>query len=211
MESSLFFMVMLYWEIGRAILARQEEAGWGAKVVDRLSQDLRRAFSDMRGLSSRNLMYMRQFAGAWPERAIVQAPFAQLPWYHNLALLEKINDSDLRLWYARKVIELGLSRNLLVAQIESRLHEREGHAQHNFEDALPPADSDMAAQTFKDPYLLDFLGSAEPRREAWLELKLIAQIASYSLRTMGPPHPGDSKSFCASCCEGVAAAWALRK
>ena len=81
-------MLLLYWEIGGSILARQAEEGWGAQVIDRLSADLRHAFPDMSGLSARNLKYMRAFAAAWPERAIVQQAVAQLNWYHNLALLD---------------------------------------------------------------------------------------------------------------------------
>jgi len=112
--------------------------GRGTKVLGRLSRVLKQAIPDLSGLSARNLMDMRQFAGAWPDRAIVQAVLAQLPWYHNLARLEKMEDPGLRLWYGEKALQLGLSRDLLVTQIESRLHEREGHAQHNFADTLPP-------------------------------------------------------------------------
>ena len=94
-------MVTLYWDIGRMILERQERAGWGAKVIDRLAADLRESFPEMRGFSPRNLKYMRAFAAAWPERAIVQEALARIPWYHQIALLEKLDDSDERLWYAR--------------------------------------------------------------------------------------------------------------
>jgi len=174
-------MVMLYWEIGRAILQRQEAEGWGAKVVDRLSQDLRSAFPDMRGLSARNLMWMRQFAVAWPDQAIVKRCVSQLPWRSNVALMQKLQDHDTRLWYAQRAVEQGLSRDLLVAQIQSRLHERQGQAQHNFAATMPPVDSDLAAQAFKDPYLLDFLGSAEPRREAELEQMLVDHIQRFLL------------------------------
>ena len=130
-------MVMLYWEIGRSILVSQEKEGWGTKVVDRLSQDLRRAFPEMRGLSTRNLKLMRQFASAWSDKAIVQRCVAQLPWRTNLALLQKLADPDLRLWYAERALEQGLSRDVLVAQIQSRLHERQGQAQHNFAATMP--------------------------------------------------------------------------
>ncbi len=104
----------------------QEKEGWGTKVVDRLSRDLRRAFPDMTGLSARNLIYMRQFAASWPDRSIAQRTAAQLLWRINQALLDKVEDPDLRLWYAEKAIELGLSRDMLAAQIDSRLHQREG-------------------------------------------------------------------------------------
>ena len=109
-------MVLLYWDIGSAILDRQHQQGWGAKVIDRLSQDLRTAFPDMSGLSSRNLKYMRSFAAAWPDREIVQRTVAQIPWRSNLALLDKLDRPDTRLWYAQKTIENGWSRDMLVLQ-----------------------------------------------------------------------------------------------
>jgi len=151
-------MVLLYWDIGQAILHRQEKEGWGTKVIDRLSWDLRQAFPDMKGLSPRNLKYMRAFAKAWPDRKIVQKVLAQITWYHNLTLLEKLKTPEERLWYAARIIENGWSRNILVSQIENRLHQRQGKAVTNFKAALPPADSDMAAQVFKDPYLFDSHG-----------------------------------------------------
>jgi predicted nuclease of restriction endonuclease-like (RecB) superfamily len=119
-------LVLLYWSIGRDILARQEREGWGAQVIARLSADLSAAFPDMQGFSSRNLKYMRAFAAAWADEAIVQVRLAQLTWYHNLTLLEKVDGAEQRLWYARQAIEHGWSRNVLVAQIESGLHRRAG-------------------------------------------------------------------------------------
>ena len=174
-------LVNLYWDIGQGILRKQKEEGWGAKVIDRLSADLAKAFPDMKGFSPRNLKYMRAFAEAWPNRAIVQEALAQITWYHNLALLDKLNDPVIRLWYARKTVENGWSRNVLAAQIELRLHERQGKIINNFEIALPPAESDMAKQVFKDPYIFDFLGTAEPRREAELEQKLIDHVQKFLL------------------------------
>lgn len=174
-------MVLLYWDIGRVILGRQQREGWGAKVIDRLSADLRQAFPDMRGLSPRNLKYMRAFASAWPERRIVQEGLAQITWYHNIALLERLGDSQTRLWYARRTIANGWSHNILIMQIENAAHEREGKAITNFPATLPPTDSDMAAQVFKDPYLFDFLGTADPRREKEVEQALMDHIQRFLL------------------------------
>lgn len=174
-------MILLYWDIGRLILERQEKEGWGAKVIDRLSSDLRDAYPEMTGLSPRNLKYMRAFAAAWPEPEIVQEALARITWYHNLALLEKLDDSTVRLWYARQTVEHGWSRNILALQIESRLHERQGVAVTNFPKSLPPADSDMASQVFKDPYLFDFLGTADPRREREVEQALVDHIQKFLL------------------------------
>ena len=174
-------MIVLYWDIGRAILERQEKEGWGAKVIDRLSHDLRNAFPDMKGLSPRNLKYMRAFARAWPNRKIVQEVLAQITWYHNITLLEKLDTSEERLWYARAAIENGWSRNILALQIERQLYKRQGKAVTNFKATLPPAHSDMAAQVFKDPYLFDFLGTADPRREREVEQALIDHIQRFLL------------------------------
>ncbi|MBI2889232.1 MAG: DUF1016 domain-containing protein [Nitrospirae bacterium] len=174
-------MVRLYWDIGRLILERQQREGWGAKIIDRLSADLREAYPDMSGLSPRNLKYMRAFAAAWPDSAIVQRVIAQIPWRTNIALLDKLDDSDTRMWYAEKAIEHGWSQPILCLQIETRLHERQGKAISNFALALPPAESDMAAQVFKAPYLFDFLGTADPRRERDVEQALVDHIQRFLL------------------------------
>ena len=117
-------LVLLYWGIGKEILLRQQQEGWGAKVIDQLGQDLRHAFPEMQGLSPRNLKYMRALAEAWPDEAIVQQAAAQLPWFHNCVLLDKVKDRVERLWYIEQAIEHGWSRNVLVLQIESGLYRR---------------------------------------------------------------------------------------
>ena len=174
-------MVMLYWDIGRLILDRQEKEGWGARVIDRLSADLREAYPDMSGLSPRNLKYMRTFAAAWPNPSIVQRVVAQIPWRSNLALLDKLDDPAVRQWYAEKAIEQGWSQPVLCFQIKTRVHARQGKAVSNFALTLPPADSDMAAQAFNDPYLFDFLGTADPRREREVEQALVDHIQRFLL------------------------------
>src|SRR5438270_10209133 len=102
-------LVLLYWQIGRDILDRQERESWGAKVIDRLAADLKRAFPDMKGFSPRNLKYMRAFGAAWPDRAFVQQAVAQIPWGHQIALLERLLDPEARLWYARSIVQQGWS------------------------------------------------------------------------------------------------------
>jgi predicted nuclease of restriction endonuclease-like (RecB) superfamily len=174
-------MVLLYWDIGRSILQRQASEGWGAKVIDRLSADLQKAFPDMRGLSPRNLLFMRSFAAAYPEPGIVKQLVSQLPWGHIIRLIQSIKDPDVRHWYIKAGIANGWSRNILDLQIESHAHRRHGKAVNNFAAALPPADSDMAAQVFKDPYLFDFLGTADPRREREIEQALTDHIQRFLL------------------------------
>lgn len=174
-------MLILYWDIGRLILERQEREGWGAKVIDRLSADLREAYPDMGGLSPRNLLFMRSFAAAYPEPQIVKQLVSQLPWGHIIRLLQRIKEPDIRQWYVKASIEHGWSRNILEFQIDAQAHERQGKAVNNFPLTLPPADSDMAAQVFKDPYLFDFLGTADPRREREVEQALVDHIQRFLL------------------------------
>lgn len=172
-------LVMMYWDIGASILQKQQDEGWGTKTIDRLSHDLKKAFPEMSGFSPRNLKYMRAFADAWKDREIVQRTVAQIPWRSNIAILDTLKDPAHRLWYVQKTIENGWSRDILVFQIKSRLHDRMGRITNNFELSLPPSDSDMANQVFKDPYVFDFLGTAEPRREAELEQKLIDHLEKF--------------------------------
>jgi predicted nuclease of restriction endonuclease-like (RecB) superfamily len=173
--------ILMYWDIGNDILRKQKQAGWGAKIIDRLSSDLRDAFPEMNGFSARNLKDMRKFAECWSDREIVQRTAAQIPWRNNQLLLYKVKDSNLRIWYVEQNIQNGWSRDVLSFQIETKLHQCIGQTANNFEVALPPVDSDMANQIFKDPYLFDFLGTAEVRKEAELENKLVAHMEKFLL------------------------------
>jgi len=131
-------MILMYWHIGNSILGMQQKEGWGTKVIDRLSYDLKTAFPDETGFSPRNLKYMRKFAEAWTDLEIVQRTVAQIPWRSNITLLDKLNDPELRLWYAQKTIENGFGKDMLVFQIDSKLHVRQGNSVSNFPDTLPP-------------------------------------------------------------------------
>ncbi|QZE31199.1 PDDEXK nuclease domain-containing protein [Pantoea ananatis] len=174
-------LVGLYWQIGRDILVRQAEQGWGAKVIERLAHDLRTAFPEMKGFSPRNLKYMRAFAEAWPDAEFVQAVLAQLPWYHQLALLDKLNSPEDRRWYATKAIEHSWSRNILVMQIETGLLQRSGSAVTNFDVSLPQAQSDLARESLKDPYRFDFLGLTEKAQEREVENALVKHVTEFLL------------------------------
>jgi predicted nuclease of restriction endonuclease-like (RecB) superfamily len=174
-------LIILYWQIGREILARQQQEGWGAKVIDRLARDLKREFPDMKGFSPRNLKYMRAFAEAYPEQEIVQRIAAQIPWRHNQVLIDKLNAQPERLWYAQQSLENGWSRNILVMQIESNLFQRQGGAVTNFERTLPPAQSDLAQQLIKDPYNFDFLNLTSASQERELERALVERIRDFLL------------------------------
>lgn len=174
-------LVRTYWFIGRDLLERERLEGWGTKVVARLSADLRERLPGAKGFSPRNLRYMKSLAEAWDEPAMLQAPLATLPWYHHIALLEKIEGSEARLWYAEKAIEEGWSRNVLTHQIESRLRERSGKAVTNFKATLPPSDSDLAQQLTKDPYVFDFVAMTDRRNESELQNQLMHHVQKFLL------------------------------
>jgi predicted nuclease of restriction endonuclease-like (RecB) superfamily len=166
-------LVLLYWSIGRDILAKQGTEGWGTRVIDRLAHDLQNEFPGIEGFSPRSLKYMRALAEAWPEEPIVQQLIAQLPWGHNVRVLDRIKDRPTREWYLRAALERGWSQNVLVHMISGQLHEREGKALTNFKRNLPPPDSDMAQQILRDPYNFDFLTLAVASRIIWHTSELI--------------------------------------
>lgn len=174
-------VIEAYWHTGKIILARQQEAAWGARVIDRLAADLQQEFPDMGGLSSRNLLSMKLFAEAFPHGPIAKQPVSQLPWGQTIRLLQMVKDPAARDFYIRETLAHGWSRALLEIQIRNQLHLRAGQAQNNFARTMPPADSDLAAQLFKDPYLFDFLGTADPRREAEVEQALVDHLQKFLL------------------------------
>ncbi len=172
-------LVQLYWSIGRDILARQEQFGLEANIVDRLAKDLRREFPDMKGFSARNLRYMRSFAEAWPDEPGMKQLVSHLPWGHNVRLLQAVKDPTEREWYARAAIENGWSRSVMVHQIESGLYHRQGQALSNFDRALPAPQSDLAAEVLKDPYNFDFLTLADDARERDLHRGLVDHLRDF--------------------------------
>jgi predicted nuclease of restriction endonuclease-like (RecB) superfamily len=169
-------LILLYWSIGRQISSRFQSEEWGSKIVDRLARDLQTEFPDVEGFSPRNLRYMRALAEAWPDSQILQQVVAKLPWGHHTVLLDKVKDHATRKWYLKAAVEYGWSRNILVHQIESRLHERQGKALTNFSRTLPAGDSDLAQQLLKDPYNFDFLSLGPSAMERELERGLLIHL-----------------------------------
>src|SRR5260370_3838810 len=174
-------LVVLYWSIGRDILNRQEDEGWGTKIIDRLSEDLTKAFPDMRGFRARNLKYMRAFAAAYPDKEFVEHVVAQLPWGHQVRILDTLKDANQREWYIRQAIQNGWSRNVLVHQIEGKLFDHQGHALTNFDRTLPAPQSELAQQLIKDPYNFDFLTLGPEVLERDLERCLIEHVRDFIL------------------------------
>lgn len=217
-------LLALYWEIGHTISHQEKSEGWGAKIVGTLSNDLTSTFPDMKGLSPRNLRYMRDFAVAYPQFQMLQAPpailpktpsgmarplmlqppagkldrasilqaplakldavqplLAQLSWYHHITLLEKVKGPDERMFYMRKTIENGWSRNVMLHHINTNLYKRQGKALTNFEVTLPKPQSDLARETLKNPYVFDFLSISEEMQERDVEQALVSHIKKFIL------------------------------
>ena len=179
-------LVILYWTIGSELLLQQGSPSWGSDVVGRLADDLRAEFPSMKGFSRSNLAYMRTFARDWPDRdAIFQQPAGKLPWTHITSLMDKLDDQETRDRYAAAAVENGWSRNALTNHIANKTLERTGAAPNNFADQLAPADSDLARQIAKDPYVFDFLDLTKEAAERDFEQALTDNIVE-TLRELGP-------------------------
>ncbi len=173
--------IRLYHDLGREILARQATAGWGTKIIERLSVDLSAAFPDMKGLSTRNLKYMKVFAQECPDFVIGQQAAAQLPWFHIVTLITKVSDPAMRAWYAREAVTQGWPRDTLTLHIKNQLHARQGAAVTNFAKRLEPVQATLATQVLKDPYHFDFLGLGDEAHERDIENALIRHITRFLL------------------------------
>ena len=194
-------LLSIYWEVGQTIIQQENEDGWGAKTIERLSVDLKTEFEGMKGLSVRNLRYMREFAKAYPHFSILQPLVAKLPktkklkteseflqplvakipWTHHTIILDRIKEKEERLFYLQKTLENGWSKSVLSLQIDNKLFERQGKSINNFENALPAIDSDLAKETFKSSYVFDFLTFSEEAKERDVERALIQHLKKFML------------------------------
>lgn len=173
-------LLMLYHTIGETINAHKT---WGSKFIDNLASDIKLAFPDAVGYSVRNLKYMAKFAAAYPGEGFVQQPVAQIPWGHNIVLLDKLSQNEERFWYAERIIKNGWSRNVLIHQIEGGLYQRQAVAAKvsNFEMRLPAPQSELALQTMKDPYIFDFIPLKENMLERDIEQALVKDVTKLLL------------------------------
>lgn len=201
-------MLTLYWNIGRSILQKQEESGWGKKVIEQLSKDLSKRFPNDRGYSARNLGYMKSFAQEYPDFPIlqvplakfkelpnlqaslanleegqefVQVPLAQITWYHHISLLPKVKDDAERAYYITETAQNGWSRDVMLMQIANGYIHAKGRAINNFTQTLPPPQSDLARYIFKDPYNFSFLGTVALQNELDIEISLTRKITDFLL------------------------------
>lgn len=199
----------LYWNIGKSILQKQEQDGWGKQVIEQLSKDLISRYPDDRGYSVRNLRYMKRFASAYPDfpilqvplaelrelpilqatlaelenegKEFVQVPLAQISWYHHISLLPKVKDEAERAYYITETAQNGWSRDVMLLQIDNGYIHAKGHAINNFEQTLPPPQSDLARYIFKDPYNFSFIGTVALQNELDIEKSLTSKITDFLL------------------------------
>jgi predicted nuclease of restriction endonuclease-like (RecB) superfamily len=198
-------LIRLYWDIGRILAEQQQREGYGTAVIPRLARDLRNELPEVKGFSERNISRMIAFFRAYPRpvelfpQAVAKPPSAPkvpqpvakpelgdsllwlVPWGHHAVLIEKVKDLDHRRWYLRQTLQQGWSRHVLQVMIASAAHARQGQAIHNFADQLPPLQSDLVAQTLKDPYIFDFLTLEEPFHERELETGLLQHLERFLL------------------------------
>lgn len=174
-------LILLYWNIGKQILDRQDKAGWGSKIIEQISKDIRTIFPEMKGFSPTSLKYMRIFASRVRHREIGPQAVDQLPWGHIRCLLDRFDNPQDLFWYTNKIVENGWSRNVLSLNIKTELHKREGKGISNFKKTLPEAESDLVNSIIKDPYNLEFLDIKGKFYERDLENKLIENIKKFLL------------------------------
>lgn len=147
-------LIRLYFKLGKIV---SENKIYGNNFTKQISTELKLTFPSMKGFSERNIRSMRLFYEEYNDDEKWQQLVAKLPWGHNLLLIEKIKDKDLRRIYAENAIKNGWSRSVLSIQIESEFHKRIGNSNNNFNTLLPPKDSDLVNNTIKDPYIFDFI------------------------------------------------------
>jgi predicted nuclease of restriction endonuclease-like (RecB) superfamily len=196
-------LIRLYWDIGALIDKRQQKEGWGAGVIPRLARDLHNALPEEKGFSERNIKRMLAFYREYPlvdfvpqavaqsaagpavpqTAALFEAQLLQaIPWGHHAELMAKVKDLPTRRWYMQATLQHGWSRNILVMQIESAAHHRQGRTVSNFAIRLPSPDSDLVQQALKDPYLFDFLTLEPGFHERELETGLVAHLEKFLLK-----------------------------
>jgi len=208
-------LLKLYWEIGNTILIEQEKGGWGAKIINNLAVDLKVEFPDFKGLSLRNLQYMRAFAEAYPSFSSIVPPaaaqsqsadiqnltfvppaVAQISWSHHRIILDRLKTPEERQFYIQNTAQNGWSKNILSLHIDSELHKRQGNAITNFESTLPAPMSDLARETLKNPYVFDFLTYSEELKERELAKALIQHLKKFMLELgKGFAYVGNQKNL----------------
>lgn len=166
-------LIMLYYRLGKIV---SENKAYGNNFTKQVSLELKISFPNMKGFSERNIRAMRLFYDEYKDDEKWQQLAAKLPWWHNMVLIEKIKDKQVRMIYAEHALKNGWSRSVLTAQIETSFHNRIGKSKNNFDISLPPIDSDLANKIIKDPYIFDFISLSENYKEKELENAMLEKI-----------------------------------
>lgn len=176
-------LIQLYWEIGKIIVEQQKVSGWGKSVVEQLSSDLRREYDSATGYSSQNLWYMRQFYLEYEAHPNLQQLVGEIPWGHNILIMQKVKDYAQREFYLKNTAAMGWSRNVLLNQIKADAYARSvlENKTHNFPLVMPEHMAELADEAMKSSYNLEFLGISEPILEAELEKRLISELKNFIL------------------------------
>lgn len=173
-------MIMMYHDLGKMIDSKQKQEGWGASIIPKLSKDIQNELPEIKGFSERNIKLMVQFFREYPSvPEIRQLPVAQLPWTHNIVLIQKVKDVKCRIWYMKKALENGWSKETLALMIKSKLYERDGKSVNNFDESLSLEHSESMKNILKDPYVFDFMTLSEPYKERELETGLISHLEKF--------------------------------
>ena len=183
-------MIRMYWDIGHMIFLKQKEEGWGAGVIPRLSKDLHNELPEQKGFSERNIKFMVQLFKEYEENEVIgkqavsqleerKQLVSQIPWGHNILLMQRIKDNSIRFWYMSQIIQNGWNRDTLASMVKSNLHEKQGNLAHNFSTTLSKPQSDLASQALKDPYVFDFVTLKDQFIERDLEVQLVHHLERF--------------------------------
>ncbi|TAE25138.1 MAG: DUF1016 family protein [Cytophagales bacterium] len=177
--------LQLSWELGKLIVERQQQHGWGKSIVDTLAQDLQAEFAGIAGLSSSNLWRMRAFYLSYHQNENLAPLVREISWSHNLAIFEKCKDDHERLFYIQQTRRNGWSKAVLIHQIESQSYQKTLISQQNFAQTLPESAQSHAVLALKDEYTFDFLNLADAHSEYELEQAILANIRKFLIEMGG--------------------------
>ena len=167
-------LVNLYFNIGKAL---EENSNWGNKFIDNVAIDLKLSFPNLKGFSIRNLKYMKTFYNEYKDDEEFVQLVAQIPWKHNITLMQKVKNKEIRKWYMNRCLEDGWSDSILVYQIETNLYGRQVSAiKHNNFELTLKQNSDLANNMMKEPYVFDLIELTDDYKEKELENKMLDRL-----------------------------------
>lgn len=178
-------LIQLYWDIGKQIVEKQEQKGWGKSVVETLAGDLQKEFAGTQGYSTSNLWYMRQFYLTYKDNEKLQPMVGEIGWSHNVVIMQKCKDDLQKEFYIRTTKKFGWTKNVLIHQIENQSYEKYLLNQTNFDNAVSEKVKAQAHLAVKDEYSFDFLGLSKEHSEKELENGLMSNIRKFLIEMGG--------------------------